>query len=243
MQRAGGEVGAASADLPFVGFDRERQRIAEAVRNRQSLLLLGPPGSGKTRLLRFALDLAQESGVYLQFVPIFHELLVSFAGALGVANPDPRARYTSLHLKGLIWRAVEIAPPIILVDGVHHATMPAYRFFQRVYHTRGVAMLAAARDPTSLGALQRLFWDPRQTIRMAALNDFDAVTLFELAADRYGLRELELPEFRARVLDSARGNPGQIVEMCRLAADPQYVSGRHILFAPLRIDAMPKFLP
>jgi hypothetical protein len=34
-----------------------------------------------------------------------------------------------------------------------------------------------------------------------------------------------------------RGNPGQIAEMCKLVSDPKYWSGRHILFAPLRIDA------
>ena len=38
-----------------------------------------------------------------------------------------------------------------------------------------------------------------------------------------------------------RGNPGQIVEMCRSATEPLYVSGRHIKFAPLRIDALIRF--
>jgi hypothetical protein len=30
--------------------------------------------------------------------------------------------------------------------------------------------------------------------------------------------------------------------MCRLAAQPQYVSGRYIKFTPLRIDAVMKFI-
>jgi hypothetical protein len=57
------------------------------------------------------------------------------------------------------------------------------------------------------------------------------------------LRDLDLDEFGNKALESAHGNPGQIIEMCRLAAQPQYQSGRYIKFAPLRIDTVMKFAP
>jgi hypothetical protein len=242
--------------LPLIGFHRERQRIAEAVRKHEPLLLLGPPGAGKTRLLRFALECASGTGVYLRFVSVFHNLLSSFARELiagghlpvraMVVGLDPLrwcTRQTSVHLKGLIWRAVESAPRLVILDGVYDASAPVYRFFQRVYYTPGVTMFAAARDPVSLGALHKLFWDPRQTVCVPPLDDHGAASLFDSATERFGLHRLELGDFRTRTLECARGNPGQIVEMCRLAADPAYVSGRHILFAPLRIDVMARFLP
>jgi hypothetical protein len=93
-----------------------------------------------------------------------------------------------------------------------------------------------------LGELHRLFWDPRRTVQVTPLSEPEASTLFELAADRFGLREFDLADFRPRVLDNAKGNPGQIVEMCRMARDPQYRSGKHIMFAPLRIDLMARYL-
>jgi hypothetical protein len=122
------------------------------------------------------------------------------------------------------------------------SSFQAYRFFQSVYHIPGMAMIAISRDALRLGELHRLFWDPRHTIQMAPLSDPEASTLFDLAADRFGLREFDLADFRPRVLDNAKGNPGQIVEMCRLARDPQYRSGKHIMFAPLRTDLMARYL-
>ena len=45
-----------------------------------------------------------------------------------------------------------------LLDGIADASFPIYRFLQRIYHPRGVALFAASRDARSLGALARLFW-------------------------------------------------------------------------------------
>jgi hypothetical protein len=104
-----------------------------------------------------------------------------------------------------------------------------------------MALFAASRDVLSLGALARLFWNPEKTLHIPPLQERDAEQLFESAADHFKLRHLALDEFRDKVLESARGNPGQIIEMCRLAAQPQYHAGRYIKFAPLRIDVVTKF--
>jgi len=61
------------------------------------------------------------------------------------------------------------------------------------------------------------------------------------AADYFGLRQYDIEDFREKVLESAHGNPGQILEMCRLATDPRYVAGTYIKFTPLRIDTVIKF--
>jgi hypothetical protein len=167
-----------------------------------------------------------------------HELLASLAVAL---LPEGVSRSSSLRLRGLLWNHLEANPRPILLDGVHLASHPVYRFFQRLYYAPGMAIIAAARHAAALGALRRLFWDPRQVIRLRPLGGADARRLFELAAERFQLHGLELDGFRRKVLESAKGNPGQIIEMCRLAARAEYVSGRRVKFAPLRIDAMTRF--
>lgn len=209
-----------------------------AVRKRESALLLGRAGSGKTRLLRLALESSGGRALYIPYVPVPHDLLASLASAL---LPESVACSTSVRLRGLLWNHLEANPCVILVDGVHGASHPVYRFFQRLYHAPGMAIIAAARDVAGLGALRRLFWDPRHVIHLRPLARADALRLFELAAERFQLRGLELNGFRRQVLESAKGNPGQIIEMCRLAAKAEYVSGRRVKFAPLRIDAMIRF--
>jgi len=120
--------------------------------------------------------------------------------------------------------------PMIL-DGVTGAGFPTYRFLQRIYHTPGMTLFAASRDTVSLGALVRLFLNRAQTLSIPPLPERDAEQLFEAAASNFKLGHLDLAEFREKALESARGNPGQIIEMCRLAAQPQYHTGRHINFS------------
>lgn len=229
--------------------------MEDAIQRGESLLVLGPAGSGKTTLVR-SVAASIKGAVYVGHRRVLHDMLASLATAL-VENrhirfarlgknghtPDRWAsEQPSVHLRGLIWSGLEASPCLLILDSIEGSSFQAYRFFQRVYHSPGMKMIAISRDPFRLGELHRLFWDPRRTIQMTPLSDPEASTLFELVADRFGLREFDLADFRPRVLDNARGNPGQIVEMCRMARDPQYRSGKHIMFAPLRIDLMIRYL-
>jgi hypothetical protein len=242
--------------LPFVGMAKERRSLSLALETADPLLLLGPQGSGKTRLIEEALS-SNHHVLYVAWVPSLHALLTAMARALIAArhegfinrakpgrDPDAwLAVQTSIHLKGLLWTAVETSPVPMILDGIAGASFPAYRFFQRIYHAPGMALFAASRDAFCLGALARLFWNPAKALTIPPLPDREAEQLFEAAADYFKLRNLDLDEFREKVLDSGRGNPGQIIEMCRLAAQPQYQAGRYIKFAPLRIDTVMKFAP
>ena len=241
--------------LPFIGMAKEKQRLSLAFGTGDPLLVLGPHGSGKTRLIQEAF-LNNHHMLYIAWAPTLHALLTAMARALIAARhadflrrakpgADPEAwlaTQTSIHLKGILWSAMESSPVPMVLDGVAGASFPTYRFLQRIYHTHGMALFAASRDAFSLGALARLFWNPAKALNIPPLHERDAGQLFEVAADRFKLRDLDLDEFREKVLESACGNPGQIIEMCRLATQPQYLAGRYVKFAPLRIDTVMKFV-
>jgi hypothetical protein len=213
-----------------------------ALRRRQPLLLLGPAGSGKTALIRVAIAGSGQEALYLKYSASLHRLLADLARLALPRRAYDYSSQTSLRLKGLLWTSLEAEPRILVLDGVERASFPTYRFFQRLYHAEGMALIVAARSATLLGAMGRLFWDPRASIHIPPLTHAHASQLFDLAAARFGLGHLDLEKFRGKALESANGNPGQIIEMCRLASNPIYVSGRHIKFAPLRMDALMKFI-
>jgi len=247
-------VRTAERQLPHVGMAREKQRLSLAFATGDPLLLLGPQGSGKTRLIQESLSTHRQV-LYIAWAPNLHALLTTMARSLIVtrhagfisrAKPgtDPEAwlaLQTSIHLKGLLWNALEGSPVSMVLDGISGAGFPAYRFLQRIYHTPGMALFAAARDVFGLGTLSRLFWNPTNAMNIPPLPERDAEQLFEAAADHFRLRDLDLDEFREKVLESARGNPGQIVAMCGLATQPRYHAGRYIKFSPLRIDTLMRF--
>lgn len=244
--------------LPLIGMAKERQRLSAALRNRGQLLVLGPQGCGKTRVLKELLH-DNEGVQYLPWQSSLHGLLVALARTLieiGHAEFLHRARLprgrnaniekwladqTSIHLKGLLWNSFERAPVPMVLDGIAGCGFATYRFLQQIYRGRGIGLVAAARNPLSLGAAARLFWDPAKTLNIQPLHEEDAARLFDTAIYHFRLRDLDMDDFRKRVLDSARGNPGQIIEMCRLATQPKYISGRYVKFAPLRIDTLIKF--
>lgn len=254
MPGAGGHARQMNPKLALVGMAKETARLRGALADGEPLLVLGAAGSGKTRLLGEAMAERAEI-LYVAWEPALHGLLMAMARALIAARHADfldRARLPrdsegwlraqrSIRLKGLLWSAIENAPQAMVIDGIAGGSFAAYRFLQRIYHTPGMALFAASRDAASLGVLARLFWNPTKVLTVSRLNGREAGQLFETAADNFRLRHLDLPEFREKVLESAGGNPGQIIEMCRLASQPQYVSGRHVKFALLRIDTIIKF--
>ncbi len=223
---------------PLAGRDAEIEALAAALRGRQSRLVAGPPGIGKTRILREALSREPGPHVLLEAPRTLHELLVHLAKAL----PCAPARATSFALKAAALAALEAEPRPILLEDANDCDPRMYRFLQAVYHISGSCLIVTARSRSATGHLRKLLWDPREEIRLKPLGRIEAGALFESATASYKLSALDLDTFRNRTLAAARGNPGQILAMCRLAARPEYREGRHIKFVPVRMDVLPSFL-
>jgi len=225
--------------VPLFGRREEVKALSSALCGRRSRLVVGPTGIGKTRLIQEALMLSQQPYVRLQLPRALHRLLVELAERL--SRPAGRAA-TSAALKPVVLDALRRAPQCVVLEDAAGADPRMYRFLQQVYYIPGVCLIVTANSRDSLGRLRRLLWDPREEIALQPLHRAEALALFEAASSAFRLNALDVDKFRSKALRAARGNPGQILTMCRMAGRPEYQDGRRIQFLPLRIDALAAFV-
>jgi hypothetical protein len=220
--------------LPILGRRDEVRRLVAAMIARRSQLIVGPAGSGKTRLVEEALRLSQQPALTVRWPGALHDLLVELAERLG----RPSRRVTSLNLKIAVLNAMERTPCCVVLENAVDAEPRVYRYLQHVFYVPRACLIVTARSKDRLGYLRKLLWDPRERITLRPLGRAHARKLFDMAAVAYQLNAASLEIFRAKALAGAKGNPAQIVTMCRLAARPEYQHDGYIKFSPLRIDAL-----
>jgi hypothetical protein len=226
--------------LPLVGRQRELRELTAALRTGQPRLTAGPAGIGKKRLVEEALQAAERPFVRVRAAGVLHELLADLAAALGCSH---LAKATSPALKGLVLDALCRAPQCVVMEDLHDADPRMYRFLQRLYYTPGVSLIVTATSRADLGFVRKLLWDPREEILLDPLSRAEAQWLFDEAVRRFGIESLKIDDFGRKVLAAAKGNPGQILAMYRMAASPEYQRGCYIKFLPLRMDMVSAFLP
>jgi len=235
---------AVDAGIRMIGRRLEGNGLLAAIKSRQSRLICGPPGIGKTRLIEECLAASGASAVSVERPPALHHLLVSLAVELGCVS----GRYsnlvhaTSVHLKPLVLGALRAKPRCVILENLDHGDPRIYRFLQDVYYVPDVCLIVTARSADRIGYVSRLLWDPRERIEVKPLTGAESRRLFDQAARMIGLDSFVLDEFREKVIEAARGNPGQIIAMCRMATRPEYRAGRYIKFLPLRIDVLSAFV-
>src|SRR5690349_1246046 len=231
----------------MVGRKDERARLKallDAAREGRSgaLLLHGPPGIGKTELLRYAIDEAEgfqllrargmesESDIpyaglaelvspllrLLEEIPEVQALALRGALALGPAASGDRFTVPAALLS-LLARAADERPVLAIVDDTQWLDEPsleAFLFAGRRLGQESVAMLGAIRDDAT-----RLEVPWLERLRVEPLEDEQAREL---------LGEAVAPGVADRLVATAAGNPLALLEIPGLLS-PGQLAGREPL--------------
>lgn len=247
--------------VPFLDRESESRRVAEAIRRKQSLMICGPAGIGKTALILNVLHglpggLAKRC-LYLSAFKDLQDFLRQLIQTLYQAkNPYLRRQLhadgvsilnfkawlnalSTSRLKGTLYRTVEKSDYRVCLDHAPPLTHAVAKVIKELFRMRNTPIYLLIRDDVEHRAEQFIgffYWGHRERLKLGPLPAASAQALLESYIKRFGLSRFDLVGFRKEVLELSGCAPGAIVKMCALAADPRYQYGSRIKLKLVHID-------
>jgi hypothetical protein len=254
--------GIAAGRALFVDRNSESLRLHQAIRRRESLLIYGPAGVGKTALI---------SKVLAELPRDMTRLAISVDGLAGL-QPFLRALLQNLHevgdatllkqlraervgvgtfkswlksqrtsrLKGAVYRSMQAAGYWVFLDHIPSLTLALAKVVRELVWMLNTPVYLVARGSGVEGVehLANTYWNEHQHLILEPLPQSAARELLESCIQRFGLARLTLDNFREAVLTMSGNNPGVLVKMCELAAEPRYHYGSRIKTALIHVDCL-----
>lgn len=245
MQRMNTGVELSEDYIKAIGRTVELERLITRARERKHLLVFGPEGVGKSRLLQEFARI-QPLALYVPESKSAHDLLLSLIGTLRTklgprSLPSVTASMSTGGLKANVDRALNTKPFLLVIDHVQAPSRVVSKIIKELGYYGRTPIFFGARSAhmEDVGALQALCYDKKE--RLEVMNWAPEIAL------EFAYREAERIELSANNLDAAlqsivqrgAGNPGSILGMLKMARRSQYrVDGQikfHILYLDYRM--------
>jgi hypothetical protein len=242
MQRADVEPGLTEEYARAVERRAELERLTLQARQRKPLLIFGPGGVGKTRLLQ---EFAQKQplALYVAQVRSPHDLLLSLAATLQTilgarSLPSNTSTMSTCSLKGVVDRALGAKPFLMILDHLEGPSRVVTKTVKELGYYGRTPMFLAARSPhmEDIGALQPLVSDKSERLEMKNWPPAFALEFARREAERTDLWASNLDIALQSLVQLGGGNPGSIVHMVKMAHQSQYRIEDQIKFHVLYLD-------
>lgn len=223
-------------------YDRteELKEVRRRLAMRSSFLLHGPAGVGKTFLLSAVMpEFAEVVYCAQSSTPqtIYRSMAAQLAQAGHPALAGAKAK-SAVALKGLLRNALRESKYLVVLDHLFQPSQSVAAEVRDLMLHWSVPVVAVSRSAhmEDAGFLLPMFADRSEKF---ALCNFEAETARRFAgaaAQKQAIAADNLADFLDGIVEKSEGNPGAMLRMLAMAADPKYRTQNRIKVAPLYID-------
>jgi len=221
----------------------ELARLHTQANRRKSMLVFGPEGVGKTRLLSKFLE-AEPFAIYVKQVASPRELLLSLLESLrdsqqrGLRIPQNLGSFSTPSLKGIAQRTLEQRPFLLVLDHLAGPSRVSTGIIKELNYYDRTPVLFAARSPhmEDIGTLQPMCADRSERVELRNFSPTIALEFAHRQAREFRLSASNLDETIRSIADSSHGNPGSILRMVQMAQLPKYRMGDQVKVHVLYLD-------
>ena len=229
--------------LAAVDRTEEMTRLRAQAQKRKSMLVFGPEGVGKTRLLR-AFAQNQPFALYIPQIRSPRDFMMALI--LDLRRLDKRelrlpADTNSLStssLKGIVRKALAEFPCMLVLDHVVGPSRVVTGIIKEFSDYGQRPIFFAARTPhmEDIGTLQPMCADRSERLEVRNFTPAVALEFAKREAERMGLWASNLETALHSLVGWSDGNPGSILQMLKMADLPRYRMGDQIKAHVLYLD-------
>jgi len=231
--------------LKCVEREEELARLRDQARIRKSVLVFGPEGVGKSRLLRTFVE-KQPLALYVEQMRSPREFVLTLLQALHSADqnikvPETLAALSTASLKGIVHRALDTHPFLMVLDHLDAPSRVVTGMIKDLNYYGRTPVIFAARSPhmEDIGALRPFCTSKSERLELKNLPAQIALEFARREAEKNTLWASNLEAILPSLVEWSDGNPGAILHMLKMALLPQYRAGdqikAHILYVDYRM--------
>lgn len=230
----------------LVGRVKIVKTLLDHLSQAKSVMLMGPPGIGKTAILREVAGRARQAPdirrpIYCGQASTLKTTLRSIAEELLVQErPATRQRLGTLSipkLRRLVMPRLRSGKYSVLLDHIGQVRGAYAAFLEGLAEHRNIPIIAAVRslDHSETGWMWWVGWNfPR--IEVPPLGSDEARQLIALSLDRAKVSLPDREEFIRDLIRLAEGNPRMIIRTCEMARASTYQVGGRTKLPLLLLD-------
>ena len=215
--------------LALIERTEELARLQAQASQRKSMLVFGPEGVGKTRLLQ-AFAKTQPYSLYVPHLRNPKEMLQALFDGLRALEkrelrlPDSTRSFSTPSLKGIVRRALAEFPFVLVLDDVAGPSRVVTGLIKEFSDYDQRPIIFAARTPhmEDIGGLQPMCADRSERLELKNLPAPIALEFARQEAIRAGVAAKNLEATLHSIVAWSGGNPGGILRMLKMAGMEKY---------------------